>query len=340
MTEKRLISTLFILLSICSFSQINTYGTFYTNLAVSKKGEDWLYSNLNLFYLKLIKPSRDDYELRSNLSFAVYKIPGVDSMEFNIQRLNFETDILDFQFKMGRFLPRYHYTNFFRPLDVFLGPEFFRQDVIYEGIDGFLLRKFFGGMTSLEYVWKPEVKITESSHLLNLTSNYKSFDFSLMGLYSGEEEVFKPGLGFKGDIGISLFNETLFSFRDGVDSVNITSSTGVDYSFGQFMTMVEYLYNGGSRYRQMETGLSLSGEHYLFLNAFHFIPMGRSMGGSAILNLSDRSAIFSLFYENEILHGVNFSGGIYIPYSEESSDEFSSERLGSFILNFYLKAKF
>jgi hypothetical protein len=330
----------FLLVPFFVYSDINTYGTYYNNLAVMRRGGEWQYSDLNLFYLKLLKPSYDDFELETNLSFSLITQPDTEIQEgFDIQRLNFETSLFDIHLTLGRFLPQYHYTNFFQPLNVFLGPQFFKESVIYKGIDGLRLRKFLNPMTSLEYVCKPEAELVSSAHLLNLTSHMGSFDYSLIGMYEGESETFLPGFGFKGDLVISLFNETLFEIVQD-DSINVTSATGFDYSFSNLMTMVEYLYNGGEGYRTPREGLSLAGTHYLFLNAFHFVPMGRSIGCSAIINLDDESALLAAYYENEVFHGVDFLTGIYFPSSDEGIDEFSSESLGSFILNCYIKAKF
>ncbi|MEJ2354295.1 MAG: hypothetical protein P8Y62_00065 [candidate division WOR-3 bacterium] len=328
------------LIPFLAYPQINTYGTYYNNLAVMRRGGQWQYFNLNLFYLKMLKPSNDDFELETNLSFSLIYQPDTDLQEkFDIQRLNFETSLFDINLTLGRFLPQYHYTNFFQPLNVFLGPQFFKESVIYKGIDGLRLRKFLTPMTSLEYVCKPETVLDSSSHLLNLTSNLGSFDYSIIGMYEGKRGTFLPGFGFKGDILISLFNETLFEIVQD-DSINVTSATGFDYSFSNFMIMFEYLYNGGERYLSPREGLSLIGNHYIFLNTFHFVPLGRSIGCSAIINLDDESGLFSLYYQNEVLHGVDFLTGIYFPVSGEVVDEFSSERIGSFILNCYIKAKF
>jgi hypothetical protein len=335
-----IIITGFLLIPLFSYPQINTYGTYYNNFAVIRKDRQWQYFDLNLFYLKLRKPSNDDFELETNLSFSLLTQPGMEVQEeFDIQRLNLQTNLFDIHFTLGRFLPKYHYTNFFQPLNVFLGPEFFREAIIYKGIDGILLRKFLTPMTSLEYVCVPEDELSYSSHLLNLTSHLGSFDYSIISLYDGETETFLPGFGFKGDLGISLFNETLFEIVED-DSFNITSVAGFDYSFSNFMTMIEYLYNGGERYRSPREGLSFTGTHYLFLNAFHFVPLGRSIGCSAIVNLDDESALLAAYYENEILHGVDFLTGVYFPVSGEEIDEFSSHNIGCFILNCYLKAKF
>lgn len=330
----------FLLIPFLAYSQINTYGTYYNNLAIIRMGGEWQYLDYNLFYLKMRKPSNDDFKLETNLSFSLLIQPDTSVREeFDIQRLNFQTDIFDINLTLGRFLPQYHYTNFFQPLNVFLGPQFFREAIVYKGIDGLRLRKFFSPMTSLEYVCKPEGELTATSHLLNLTSHLGTFDYSIICLYEGGGENFMPGFGFKGDLGISLFNETLFEILE-EDSFNVTSSTGVDYSFSNFMTMVEYLYNGGERYRSPREGLSLIGTHYLFLNVFHFVPMGRSIGCAGVINLNDESALLSVYYENEVLHGVNFLSGIYFPVSGEETDEFSSANVGSFILNCYIKAKF
>ena len=330
----------FLIVPLFAYSELNTYGTYYNNLAVTRRDGQWQYFDLNLFYLKMRKPSNNDFKLESNLSFSLLTQPDtVIQEEFDIQRLNFQTNIFDINLTLGRFLPQYHYTNFFQPLNIFLGPEFLDEAIVYKGIDGLRLRKFLTPMTSLEYVCKPETELTSSSHLINLTSHVWTFDYSLICLYEGEGETFIPGFGFKGDAGISLFNETLFEIVE-EDSFNITSSTGFDYSFSNFMTMVEYLYNGGRRYQSPREGLSLMGTHYLFFNAFHFVPMGRSIGCSAIINLDDESALLSAYYENEILHGVNFMTGIYFPVSGEETGEFSSTNIGSFILNCYLKAKF
>ncbi len=330
----------FLAIPFFAYPEINTYGTYYNNLAVIRSGGEWQYYDLNLFYLKLRKPSNDDFELETNLSFSLLTQPDTSIREeFDIQRLNFQTNLFDIHLTLGRFLPKYHYTNFFQPLNVFLGPQFFRESVIYKGIDGIRLRKFLTPMTSLEYVCIPEAELPSSSHLLNFTSHLGSFDYSIICLYEGESETFLPGFGFKGDLVISLFNETLFEIGQD-DSLNVTSATGFDYSFGNFMTMVEYLYNGGERYQSPREGLSLTGTHYLFLNAFHFVPMGRSIGCSAIINLDDESALLAAYYENEVLHGVDFLTGIYFPLSGEETSEFSSGSVGSFILNCYLKAKF
>jgi hypothetical protein len=330
----------FLLIPLFVYPEINTYGTYYNNLAVIRNGGEWQYYDLNLFYLKLRKPSNDDFELETNLSFSLLTQPDTSTREeFDIQRLNFETSLLDIHLTLGRFLPKYHYTNFFQPLNVFLGPQFFRESVIYKGIDGLRLRKFLTPMTSLEYVCTPEGELSSSSHLLNLTSHLGSFDYSIICLYEGENETFMPGFGFKGDLGISLFNETLFEIGQN-DSINLTSATGFDYSLSNFMVMVEYLYNGGERYLSPREGLSLRGTHYMFLNAFHFVPMGRSIGCSAIINLDDESALIASYIENEILHGVDFLAGVYFPVSGEETGEFSSASVGSFILNCYLKAKF
>jgi len=330
----------FLLIPLFAHPQINTYGTYYNNLAVIRSGGEWQYYDLNLFYLKLRKPSYDDFKLETNLSFSLLTQPDTSVLEeFDIQRLNFETNLFDIHLTLGRFLPQYHYTNFFQPLNVFLGPQFFKESVIYKGIDGMLLRRFLTPMTSLEYVCIPETELSSSSHLLNFTSHLGSFDYSIIGLYDGESGTFSPGFGFKGDLGISLFNETLFELAE-EDSFNITSSTGFDYSFSNFMFMIEYLYNGGERYTSPREGVSLMGTHYLFLNAFHFVPMGSSVGVSAIINLNDESGLISTYYQNEVMHGVDFLAGIYFPVSVEETGEFSSANVGSFILNCYLKAKF
>ena len=329
-----------LLIPFFAYPEINTYGTYYNNLAVMRRGGEWQYFDLNLFYLKLLKPSYDDFELETNLSFSLLTQTDTTILEeFEIQRLNFETSVLDISLTLGRFLPQYHYTNFFQPLNVFLGPEFFRENVIYKGIDGLRLRKFLTPMTSLEYVVTPEAELASSSHLLNLTSNLGSFDYSIICLYKGENETFLPGFGFKGDLGISLFNETLLEIGQN-DSIYLISAAGLDYSFSNFMVMAEYLYNGGERYQSPREGLSLTGTHYLFLNAFHFVPLGRSIGASSIINLDDESALLAAYIENEVLHGVDFLAGIYFPISGEETGEFSSERIGSLILNCYLKAKF
>ncbi len=339
--KKRLFGfTGFLLIPFFAYPQINTYGTYYNNFAITRRGGQWQYYDLNLFYLKMLKPSNDDFELETNLSFSLITQPGTEIQEgFDIQRLNFETSLFDIHLTLGRFLPQYHYTNFFQPLNVFLGPQFFKESVIYKGIDGIRLRKFLTPMTSLEYVCRPEAVVDSSSHLFNLTSHIGSFDYSIIGMYEGNSETFLPGFGFKGDLVISLFNETLFEIARG-DSMNVTSSTGFDYSFGNIMTMFEYLYNGGERYLSPREGLSLTGAHYLFANIFHFVPMGRSIGCSAIFNLDDESGLISAYYQNEVMHGVDFLTGIYFPVSGEAVDEFSSERIGSFILNCYIKAKF
>ena len=340
MTKKFFVIIELLLVPFLAYPQINTYGTYYNNLVVMRRGGQWQYYDLNLFYLKLRKPSNDDFKLETNLSFSLITQPGTEIQEeFDIQRLNFETNLFDISLTLGRFLPQYHYTNFFQPLNVFLGPQFFKESVVYKGIDGVLLRKFFTPMTSLEYVCRPEAVLDSTSHLLNLTSHLGSFDYSIIGMYEGKSETFLTGFGFKGDIGISLFNETLFEIGQD-DSINVTSATGFDYSFSNFMTMIEYLYNGGNRYLSPREGLSLTGTHYLFLNTFHFVPMGRSIGCSAIINLDDESTLLAAYYENEVLNGVDFLTGIYFPVSGEAVDEFSSESLGSFILNCYIKAKF
>ncbi|MEJ2305937.1 MAG: hypothetical protein P8Y30_00065, partial [candidate division WOR-3 bacterium] len=186
------------LIPFLAYPQINTYGTYYNNLAVMRRGGQWQYFNLNLFYLKMLKPSNDDFELETNLSFSLIYQPDTDLQEkFDIQRLNFETSLFDINLTLGRFLPQYHYTNFFQPLNVFLGPQFFKESVIYKGIDGLRLRKFLTPMTSLEYVCKPETVLDSSSHLLNLTSNLGSFDYSIIGMYEGKRGTFLPGFGFK-----------------------------------------------------------------------------------------------------------------------------------------------
>lgn len=335
-----IIITGFLLVPLFAYPQINTYGTYYNNFAVMRKDGQWQYFDLNLFYLKMRKPSNDDFELETNLSFSLLTQPDTSIQEeFDIQRLNLQTNLFDIHFTLGRFLPQYHYTNFFQPLNVFLGPEFFKESVIYKGIDGILLRRFLTSMTFLEYVCVPETELSYTSHLLNLTSHLGSFDYSIIGLYDGKRETFLPGFGFKGDLVVSLFNETLFEIVE-EDSFNVTSSTGFDYSFSNFMIMVEYLYNGGGRYQSPREGLSLMSNNYLFLNAFHFVPLGRSVGCSSIINIDDQSALLAAYIESEVFHGVDFLTGIYFPVSGEETGEFSSANVGSFILNCYLKAKF
>jgi hypothetical protein len=335
-----IIITVFLLVPLFAYPEINTYGTYYNNLAIYRMGDKWQYFDLNLFYLKLRKPSNNDFELETNLSFSLLTQPDTAVQEeFALQRLNFQTNLFDIHLTLGRFLPQYHYTNFFQPLNVFLGPEFFKESVVYKGIDGVRLRKFLTPMTSLEYVCTPEAELSSSSHLLNMTSHLGSFDYSVICLYEGEKKTFMPGFGFKGDLGISLFNETLFEIAE-TDSFNITSSTGFDYSLSNFMVMVEYLYNGGERYTSPREGLSLGGTHYLFLNVFHFVPMVRSIGCSSIINLDDQSTLIAAYIESEVLNGVDFLTGIYFPLSGKEIDEFSSGSVGSFILNCYLKAKF
>jgi hypothetical protein len=340
---KKIIITGIILLFIPFFAYagLNIYGTYYNSLTIMEKQEEWLYSDLNLFYLKMHKPSTDNYKLESNLSFSLLAQPVMDKREeFDIQRLNFQTKIFDVHLTLGRFLPQYHYTNLFQPLNVFLGPRFFKEAAVYEGIDGILLRKFLSSFTSVEYVCEPQTQLNLSTHLINLSSHIGSFDYTILGLYNNANRIFTPGLGFKGDIGISLFNETLAEIKKGENKILFTSCTGFDYSFGHFMSMVEYLYNGGNRYQSLRDGLSLKDKHYLYVNAFHFKMMERNIGVSGIANLNDYSSILSVYYESEIYNGVNFLTGVYVPLSQTSEDEFSPDNIGTYILNIYIKAKF
>jgi len=344
----RRIISVFIFLICCSIANadLSFYGTYYQNLIVNKKSDHWAYSDLNLLYLKLRKPYEGDYKLDGNISFSLFTPSEPNSDEFsyeksnfNIERLNFQTSLKNFEIKFGRFLPKYSYTNFFQPIDIFLGAQIFKNELVYTGIDGISIRRYFGMLSSAQYIFLPDPVLASSSHYLNFTSNIGSFDFSLIAYYDGLDNIKKAGWGFKGDIIVSVFNETVFSHKNS-DNIKIRSSTGFDYSYSKFMFMMEYLYNEIETGLAKIEGLSLNNRNYLYANLFYFEMMGRSAGINGIMNFDDKSVLLSTYYMDEIFNGVTFLIGLYAPFSEDDDGEFSPDKIGNVILNFYIKAKF
>lgn len=331
-----------IFLSFCAVSHadLSFYGTYYQNLVVSKKPDHCSYSDLNLLYLKLRKPYEGDYKLSSNISFSLFTpSTAEENGSFNIERLNFQTSLKNFEIKLGRFLPRYSYTNFFKPLDIFLGPQIFKNELVFAGIDAISIKRYFRLLTSAHYILLPESELNSSSHYLNFSSNIGSFDFSIISHYDGMNDIKRAGFGFKGDLVVSVFNETVFSYKNS-GKLKIRSSTGFDYSYDKFMFMLEYFYN------EVETGLakteslSLKDRNYLYANLFYFEMMGKNAGINGVMNLDDNSALLSTYYMDEIFNGVTFLIGLYAPFSEGDDKEFSSDKMGTVILNCYIKAKF
>ncbi|MBN2541490.1 hypothetical protein JXI42_01345 [bacterium] len=334
-----IILLLLILYAVTS-AEIELYGTYYQNLMVNKFYDNWHYIDQNLLYLKLRKPYDGDYELKCNLSFSVTNMPGSDnSANFDMQRLNVQTSMGKFEFKLGRFLPEYQYTNFFQPINIFLGPQFLQNALVFNGIDGLSIKRYIGMLSSAQYVAIPEFQMEHSSHYLNFTSNVGSFDFSVLGHYDGNTNTKTAGIGFKGDIFVALSHETVIEYED-YDELRFKSATGLDYSIDKYMFMVEYLYNESSLSFAGEDFTALQDTHYVYVNAFYFESLGKTIGINGLMNLNDSSILLSAYYMNQIFNGVTVSLGIYAPISDDNTAEFHRDNLGEVTLNGYLQAKF
>ncbi len=341
MTMRKIIIIAIILLGLSSvtLAKLDLYGTYYQNLMVVKM-HDWYYQDVNLFYLKFRRPYEGDYKLEGNFSFSLLAHGNErDSIGFNIEDLNFQTSFKRFELKIGRFLPRYNYTNFFQPLDIFLGAQIFQNDLVFTGIDGISLKRFFGMLSSAQYIALPTTYLAQSSHYLNFTSNIGAFDFSLMSYYDGETYRKQTGVGFKGDLLVSLFNETVAEYTE-LDEMSIQSATGLDYSYKEFMFMLEYLYSESDLDLANVETIGLRDTNYLYANLFYFEMMGKTAGVSALTNLDDMSSLLSAYYQDQIFNGVTFLVGAYVPTTDEYDKEFNTENLGDVIFNCYLKAKF
>ncbi|MBN2570058.1 MAG: hypothetical protein JXB42_11565 [Deltaproteobacteria bacterium] len=340
--RRKIILSIILLLSLSSllYAEIELYSTYYQNIFVNKFEDDWFYGDQNLLYLKLRKPFQGDYDLKCNLSFSVSNLLGSEnSAEFDIQRLNFRTGLDRLEFTVGRFLPEYKYTNFFQPVNIFLGPQFLQNELVFTGIDGISIKRYMGMLSSVQYVSLPKFQMEQSSHYLNFTSNVAGFDFSLLAHYKGDTYTKSTGFGFKGDLVVGLSHETLVKFEN-TDSLRFTSATGIDYSFDKFMIMLEYLYNENMLSFATEGLFALQDTHYLYLNGFYFESLGKTIGLSGITNLRDSSTLLSAYYMNEIFNGVTVSVGVYAPVSEDEMAEFHRSRVGDITLNAYLRAKF
>ena len=302
--------------------------------------EEWYYYDLNIFYLKFRKPSQDDYTLKSDLSFSLASsISNTKDILFSIERLNFNIGINNSSITAGRFLPRWYHTYFFRPMDIFLPVQFFKNDLVYTGIDGLQIKNYFGVYTSLAYITRPSYNLEQTSHYVNFASHLGTFDLSLFSGYEGDNHLKKTGFGFKGDLFFSLFNETVLTFKK-TDKMIYQTAAGLDYSFEKIMFILEYYYQEDKIKNPALHVLSFEDNHYLFANIFYFIPLQYNIGIYGIANLEDRSSILSLYFQSEIFNGVTLLLGAYAPVSDSKEQEFSYSNTGSLILNCYLKAKF
>ncbi len=332
--KKAIFITIFFLSVIRIDAKLNIYGIYYNNFILQKISDKWQYYNLNIFYLKFRKPSFDDYTLKSDLSFSI----DTESI-FNIKRLNFQLDFNNFQIKTGRFLPRWYYTYFFRPLDIFFSIQIYKNEIIYTGIDGIGLKSFWGDFNSIEYIVIPQKEIKNTSHYLNFISHISKFDFSIISGYEGKSILKKVGFGFKGDLLFTVFNETLVTFKE-TDKTILQTSTGIDYSYANVMFIIEYYYQKDNIKTLQDNFLELRNNNYIFFNLFYFEPMKFNAGFYGITNLDDKSSLISIYYQKQIFSGVTFLFGIYAPVSKNKAQEFTYTRFGSIILNCYLKAKF
>lgn len=333
--------TLLVLTSACLFADLGIYGTYYQNFAVQKLYKDWLYRDLNILYLKFRKPSSDDYSLNSDISFSLSNFSNnIYSYQSAVEILNFEVNPIEsMKLTLGRFLPSWHYTYFFQPVNFFLPFTLFLNDIIFQGIDGFSMKEYFSSLSSLEYLAVSKNSLRNFSHYFNFTSTLAGFDYSIIAGYDGQSMDRRVAFGFKGDLGVSLFNETVFTFKDYRYPVYQTAG-GFDYSLSKIMFIFEYYYqhNYDGIYLSGRTGLK--NNHYLYSNIFYFEPTRFNAGIFTLTNFDDGSSLFAFYYQSEIFNSSTLLLGIYTPVSKSGSQEFSYNLLGSPILNSYIKLKF
>lgn len=339
--KKIFFSALISLVSFELYADLGIYGTCYQNLIIQKLYQNWNYYDQSILYLKLRKPSQDNYSLNADLSFSLSNFSNnIYSLQSGVEILNFETNpIKSLKLTLGRFLPGWHYTYFFQPMNFFLPFTLFLNDLIYTGIDGLSLKEYFSDLSSLEYVTVSKNKIRDFSHYFNFTSNIAGFDYSAIGGYSGQNSEKVIAAGFKGDIGVSFFNETVLTFENYRYPI-YQAAGGFDYSLKNIMFIFEYYYQYSHFAEDLSIRSGLRDHHYLYSNIFYFEPNGFNLGIFTLTNFDDKSSLLAFYYQVDIFNSSTLLLGIYAPVSKNSIQEFSYNVTGSPIFNSYCKLKF
>lgn len=349
---KKYLIFILLILSVGLQAKLKLNGRFFQNLLISEKLDQYTYSDFNILYLKLKQKSYNyTFDAMTSIHYYLYPNPvnsdeTVSQISYNLDRMYLSFWGQSFKIKLGYFMPKWGKNYFFRPTDLFESEQVFNAAIEQKGIKGFEFKYFFTDFLSSELLLVPQANPTSSA--IYFKNNLHIGKFNLSGFYNyyAEQPFSQLGLNFKGDLGISLFGEGLYTLSQTND---YKFSLGADYSFaGKVMFILEYYYHDlGLQYSDSlsyQTKLlssnfsSFFAQQYLFVNMFYFSD--KQIGVNSIINLVDYSSIQSLYYTQEIFNACTLYLGIYFPFSKNKNQEFNYNLIGDILFNSYINIKF
>jgi hypothetical protein len=261
----------------------------------------------------------------------------------------------DFTAEVGRFLPRWGRTYFFKPVDLFVPKVLLKNDVIYPGVDGADLRWHMTDLSFVQLVALPERDTERSTAGLCVEWNVWKTDFDLLAFYDGKRNRKAFGLDFKGDLFFGVFADLLYEFTDDIDydlgrgeKGRFKIAGGLDYSWKDLMVAIEGLYDetGASTRDEYDYLALLRGERsllaksYLFADVRYGIPTrNQQVGASCIANLVDESYAVFPYWGWEFLQGTSLTIAAYF-LDGRAGTELSPERFGKYLLTAWVRVRF
>jgi hypothetical protein len=265
-----------------------------------------------------------------------------------------------FKITIGRFLPNWSKSKFFKPLDIFIPQTYFLNLLSFKGIDGFSFKYYFSALSSIEVLTVPffdvrnivpvkNISLTnEIQHTVsafNLEFNFSSFENNLVFLKDISSDNNLIGFEFKGDLILGVWSELFYSFNGKKNKI-FKTSFGSDYSIKQkyfFMTEFFYDESGGEKENYEFLRLNLKrmtlGKYYAMVNFNILSENDLNYGITYLENLKDRSFIIFPYLRSEVIQ--NFILGLSLYYFGGLGEtEFSYKNFGKFLLNCYLTILF
>lgn len=247
-----------------------------------------------------------------------------------IDRLYFRQDFRFGNLTIGRQRVSWGTGRIWNPTDLFnpINPASYFK-IEKDGADLAAAQVYLGNFTDLTLVVNPQENLPDNNGAFRFRSNYKTYDFSLLGGYFDKRYVI--GGDFAGNFFTAgVRGEGIVSAdRNDLKSNYAKLILGMDYQFtGKLYALIEYQHNGQGTGNKAEYDLDalLTGEiinlaqNYIFLSAsYQMNPLLNSMF-SYNGNLDDHSGFVTLTATYSLKSNLDLGLGAQLTFGSEFSE--------------------
>ncbi len=244
-----------------------------------------------------------------------------------IDRLYFRHDFYIGNLVIGRQRVAWGTGRIWNPTDLFnpINPASF-QKIEKDGADLITTQFYFGRLTDLEIVYNPQEKLADNNAGFRFRSNFKPYDFAMMGGYFDQRIVL--GGDFAGNLLTAGFR------GEGIISANkndlnrnfVKFIVGLDFQFtSKLYTLIEYQFNGEGSTDPREYDLfalldgdiiNLSKNYIYFQSNYQLHPLlNTSFAYNA--NLNDGSGFFFVNAQYSVTENFYLSFGGQLFYGDK-----------------------